>query len=205
MKLYSNSNKIQEQRRNSYDVSGFGFQHARRPQSLFFTLTEDDIETKINHSIRHTLEDSNSTLISLYPFKNNQSESIPTPMEIDIQRSSSLTSSPSSHIFTIFKLSKQHRMHTSLSKASLLKTMDGSIMTNKSNENEAIVQQTQKTKSKKIRRFRSFFRCIFCQVIPAQSKSPVAAIDFKRQSLKTLNDASIPDIKKPATLNSISQ
>ncbi|CAF4712663.1 unnamed protein product, partial [Rotaria socialis] len=160
-------------------------------------LAEDDIETKMNHSIHHTLEDSNSTLVSFYPFKNNQSESIPTSMEIDIQRSSSLTSAPSSHIFTIFKLSKQRRMHTSLSKVSLLKTMNGSIMTNKSNENEAIVQQTHKMKSKKIHRFRSFFRCIFCQVTPAQSKSSVAAIDFKRQSAKSLNDAPIPDIQKP--------
>ncbi|CAF3374726.1 unnamed protein product [Rotaria socialis] len=199
------SNKTQEKRRNSYDVSGFGFQHGRRSQSPFLMLAEDDIETKMNHSIHHTLEDSNSTLVSFYPFKNNQSESIPTSMEIDIQRSSSLTSAPSSHIFTIFKLSKQRRMHTSLSKVSLLKTMNGSIMTNKSNENEAIVQQTHKMKSKKIHRFRSFFRCIFCQVTPAQSKSSVAAIDFKRQSAKSLNDAPMPDIEKPATLNSLSQ
>ncbi|CAF5132888.1 unnamed protein product, partial [Rotaria sp. Silwood1] len=136
------SNKIQEKRRNSYDVSGLNFQRTRRSQSSFFTLIEDDFETKINQSIRHESIDSDSTLISDYPYKNNITESISSPMQIDIQRSSS--SSISNHIFTIFQLSKRRFINSSLSKTPLLKKLDRSIITTKSNENETIVESKTK-------------------------------------------------------------
>ncbi|CAF4632879.1 unnamed protein product [Rotaria sp. Silwood1] len=196
------SNKIQEKRRNSYDVSGLNFQRTRRSQSSFFALIEDDFETKINQSIRHESIDSDSTLISDYPYKNNITESISSPMQIDIQRSSS--SSISNHIFTIFQLSKRRFINSSLSKTPLLKKLDRSIITTKSNENETIVESRQKIKENKSHRLRTFCRFIFCQLVPLNSNSSVV-IEVNNQSTKNSIDNSIQDTNIITTLNSTPQ
>ncbi|CAF4614568.1 unnamed protein product, partial [Rotaria sp. Silwood1] len=196
------SNKIQEKRRNSYDVSGLNFQRTRRSQSSFFALIEDDFETKINQSIRHESIDSDSTLISDYPYKNNITESISSPMQIDIQRSSS--SSISNHIFTIFQLSKRRFINSSLSKTPLLKKLDRSIITTKPNENETIVESRQKIKENKLHRLRTFCRFIFCQLVPLNSNSSVV-IEVNNQSTKNSIDNSIQDTNIITTLNSTPQ
>ncbi|CAF3972584.1 unnamed protein product [Rotaria sp. Silwood2] len=197
-------NKIQEKRRNSYDVTGFNLQRARRSQSPFFTLVEDDFETKIDQSIRHESSDSNSTLISVYPYKNNASESISSPMKKDIQRSSSSSSSKSNHIFTVFRLSKRRFISSSSSKTPLLKRIDRSVIEDKPNENETIIESRRKSKEDKSHRFRTFCRHIFCQFVPLNSNSSVI-IEVNNQSTKNSLDNSIPDTKIIATLNNTSQ
>ncbi|CAF1516577.1 unnamed protein product, partial [Rotaria sordida] len=199
------SNKIQEKRRNSYDVGGLDVQCTRRSQSPFFALVEDDFETKINQSIRRKSSDSNSTLISIYPYKNNVSETISSPIQIDIpQSSSSSISSKSNTIFNVFKLSKQQFISSSLLKTPLLKKIDRSIITNKSNENEIIVESKRKRKADKSHCFRTFCRYIFCQFLSFNSNVPVD-IDVNNQSTKTSIENSIPDTKIIPTSNNTSQ
>ncbi|CAF1403209.1 unnamed protein product, partial [Rotaria sordida] len=199
------SNKIQEKRRNSYDVGGLDVQCTRRSQSPFFALVEDDFETKINQSIRRKSSDSNSTLISIYPYKNNVSETISSPIQIDIpQSSSSSISSKSNNIFNVFKLSKQQFISSSLLKTPLLKKNDKSIITNKSNENEIIVESKRKRKEDKSHCFRTFCRYIFCQFLSLDSNVPVG-IDVNNQSTKTSIENSIPDTKIIPTSNNTSQ
>lgn len=117
--------------------------------------------------------------MSISPHENNASESKSSPVQDEVQQSSS----KSSRIFTLLKFPKRRFRNSSLSNNRLLKTIDGLIATNKSDNKEAI----RKRKEHKSNRCRAFFRYIFCQFIPLHSDGTIS-IDINNQSTKNSND-----------------
>jgi hypothetical protein len=188
--------KTQGKRRNSFDVGGFNSQRTRRSESPFTTFAENYFEIKTNQT---TLRDSSNpdlTLINVYPYENNELQSISSPVQIEVQR----RSSKSNHHFTLLKLPKQRIIHNRL-----LKKIDGFKTNNKSNRNEAIVETTtRKTKQNKLNRCRSFFRYIFCQFVPLHSNASIT-LEVNNQTTKNSNGNVLSDNKIAAKSNNTLQ
>ncbi|CAF1455405.1 unnamed protein product, partial [Adineta steineri] len=175
------SNKIREKRRNSFDIGKLDSRRTRRSQSPIppTRTNENDIEIKMDQSTNCNSSDQNLTLISVYPYENNDSEVISSPL---------LTPPKSKHFFALLKLPKQRYRNSSLSNNRLFKNFDGLVPTpNKLNKKETITKPKRKRKNDKSSRFRSFFRYIFCQLVPLHSNAS-AIIDANRQSTKDSND-----------------
>ncbi|CAF1389806.1 unnamed protein product, partial [Adineta steineri] len=175
------SNKIREKRRNSFDIGKLDSRRTRRSQSPVppTRTNENDVEIKMDQSTTCNSSDQNLTLISVYPYENNDSEVISSPL---------LTPPKSKHFFALLKLPKQRYRNSSISNNRLFRNFDGLVPTpNKLNKKEAITKPKRKRKNDKSSRFRSFFRYIFCQLVPLHSNAS-AIIDANRQSTKDSND-----------------
>lgn len=179
---------------------------SRNSQPQCHNLFDTDIETKTNKSQRHPSNDSSSTLLTVYPYRNNKSESSSSPIDIEIQQPSSLSSSASSRIFTLFKLSKSLKK-PSLSKTQLIKSNYAPLIVNKSKDLTTIVdKKINKRKSiTRSNRFRSFIGCIFCHIIPFNSDSSVKPTDMNNVLVKNSNEHTTLDVKNSLLPNNILQ
>lgn len=131
------------------------------------TLIDDDLEPKPSRSLtHHESSNPNLTLISVYPGVANQSITDRTPVQVNVQRSLSLTTAQSNHIFTLFKIPKPRLLEASSSSS---KPYDDFLSNDRPTGPHRLVQSARKGKDEKNHRFRSFFRYIFCQVIPFNS------------------------------------
>jgi hypothetical protein len=183
--------KSREKRRNSFDGGRLDLHRARRSPSPFRILGEDDFERK-------TVQDSsnpNLTLISVYPYENDESESRSSTVQIEVEE----TSAKSNHFFTLLKLPKQRIVNNRF-----LKAIDGFMTTNRSNRDEIIVKKTRKIQEEKSNCFRSLIRFIFCQFVPLDSNAEIS-LENNNQSPKNSNSSAQSDNQLDAKLSYTSQ
>jgi hypothetical protein len=157
-RLGNSSNSSQEKRRNSFDTSGFELQRARRSESPRRISSEVEFGIKLDRTIHH---DSNFTEIIVHPCENNQSESISSPVQIEVQQRSNPPE-------------RRNRF---------LKSIDDLMRTNKSNRNEITKKQVKST------RFQAFLRFIFCRFASSHSRTSTS-LEINNQSVKNSNGTS---------------
>jgi hypothetical protein len=185
-RLGNSLNKSQEKRRNSFDISGFDSHRARRSQSSLRASSDDEFGIKNDRTLFRDSNTSNLTGIYIHPCENNQSESISSPVQVEVQQRSN-------HQSTLFKLPKERIVNNRF-----WKSIDGLMRTNTSNSNEITTKQV------KSNCFRSFFRFIFCRFVPLHSNTPTS-LEINNQSAKNSNTTSLSDRRISAKLSVVSQ
>ena len=157
----SSSLRAHDRRRNTFDMGGFPSREDRRSPSPSPSLADDELGVRIDRTSRRDLAERKLTLISLYP----TSESVAPTVQVNVQRSSSLTSTDSSHVFALFKLPKQQYVSAS--------SRANGARSNSHEDLSSSHHQERERDEEKSHRFRSFFRYIFCQYLP-ENESPSA-------------------------------
>jgi len=161
------------------DISNTEFLQPKASSPQFSVVPNDDLQTeeisdtKPAASLRSNSHDPNLTLISLY------TPDIPPNIQINVQRSSSsAAASKSSQLFSLFRIPKRENTRTSSPNNQLSETVDETVVDKNSNTTKPIVDISEKRKQDKKNRFISFFRYIFCQLLPTGSNAIVTpAID----------------------------
>ncbi|CAF1469127.1 unnamed protein product [Rotaria sordida] len=127
--------------------------------------------------------DPNITLISVY------SPNMSSNIEFNVQKSSSSRITNPSQLISLFKVPKQRNINKSISNTQLLKTVDGVVSNNNSNQTKPGVEIPKRKVQNKNNRFISFFQYLFCQCVPIGSNATVApAINNNNQTKDSNND-----------------
>ncbi|UJR09615.1 hypothetical protein I4U23_013849 [Adineta vaga] len=200
---HNSPTKTLEKRRNSIDASGFNAHRTRLSLSPYIPLVnEDTSKTKPEQLIHRDSSDQNLPIVNLYSYNNNESQLTPTSVQNDVHRP--LTSSKSNPFITLIKAPKKSLRNASLSNNRLLKTIDGFIIPDKTQRKETIVKRTRQRRESRSHRLRSFFRYIFCQIVPLHS--PILTTeDTNNQSMRKSTDKETADTHITSKSNSISQ
>lgn len=168
---HTSAAKASGKRRNSADPRSSYLSYQRRSLSPFISIfNDDDRQVKTDPSTRRDSSNPNLLSLNVYSYPQVQTESASAPPQVESQLPAKATRSKP--LFHLFKFPKQRARGQSLSDNDLLKTIDGLMVPRKTNNRETVPNEVPSNgKRKRSRRVRSFFQCIFRNIVPSQSPS----------------------------------